>query len=91
MVQGSVKTWSKYVAQHNGPIFDSNNGNVTNVCLLFFYIKNHILPAERKIFGKKTKREKKRKLGPGFDLKKAFLDQVLTLQCPGEFQTFPEK
>ena len=75
LVQGWVKTWSKYVAQHNWTKFWVNK--IVNVVFLssFFKLKILLSLQKEKHFWK-IKKEKWTKVW----LKKAFLDQVLTLQ-----------
>ena len=78
MSKGWVKTWSKVASKLGpsmlcnivGPSFDSRKGNV---CLRFYsyFLKNLILPPERRIFLKK-KGKKRRKLGPSFVSKKGY-------------------
>ena len=80
LVQGCVKTWSKYVAQQNWTKFWRKK-NVFFSFFLLAFLKNLILPAERRIFLKNKKKEKTEKTWTKFWLKKRlFLDQVLTLQ-----------
>ena len=75
-----AKTWSKVKSKLGpsmlrniiGPSFDSKNGKYVFICL------SH-LPAERKVFLKKTGNEEANS-DQVLTLKRPFLDQVLTLQ-----------
>ena len=76
VVQGCVKMWSKYAAQHNWTTFWLKKWCFLFLCFLLVFLKNLILPAERIRFLKnKKKREnldhiltqKKANLGPHFD------------------------
>ena len=80
LVQGCVKTWSKYVAQQNWTKFWRKK----RVFFLFFFgsffLKISFSLQKEEDFWK-TKKEKKEKHWTKFWLKKRlFLDQVLTLQ-----------
>ena len=81
LVQGCVKTWSKYVAQQNWTKFWRKTTFFFPLFVWLVFLKNLILPAERRGFLKKTKKGKTEKTWTKFWLKKRlFLDQVLTLQ-----------
>ena len=75
-VQGWVENLSNYVAQQNWTDVQLNKC----VFLSFIFIKNRLLPAERRIF-LKNRRTKKRKYWTGFQLKKGqFLDRISAQQ-----------
>ena len=71
LVQGWVKTWSKYVAQQNWTKFWLKKWCFFCLCFARFSLKSHSPCRKKKIF-EKQKKTKKRKLGPSFDSKKGY-------------------
>ena len=71
LVQGCVKTWSKYVAQQNWTKFWRKKRFFffSLFFLLVFLKKTHFSCRKKRIF-EKQKKKKQRKLGPSFDSKK---------------------
>ena len=79
LVQGWVKTWSKYVAQQHWTKFWLKKCFLFFFCFARFSLKSYSPCRNNNIF-EKQKKQKTEKHWTKFWLKKAILDQVLTLQ-----------
>ena len=71
LVQGCVKTWSKYVAQQNWTKFWLKKWCLFLSFFLLVFLKNLILPAERRRCLKNKKRKKRENLDQVLTQKKA--------------------
>ena len=73
VVQGCDEMWSKYVAQHNWTTFCLKKWCFFFLFFLLVFLKNLILPAERRRFLKNKKGKNKKKLDHILSQKKANL------------------